>query len=92
MARTGQRLALIGATIASFIGFLVYSPNMEGIAQPGLVRTLGALMKLTHVIVNIPILLFSCHFCSFDRVIQLKQLVFRLVQWLRDNCLVCLDY
>ena len=86
MARTGQKLALIGATIASIIGFLAYSPNMEGIAQPGLVRTLGALMKLTHVIVSVSMLLFSCKFYSFDRVMQLNQLVSRPVQLFHDNC------
>lgn len=52
MARTVQRLAIIGAIIASFIGFLAYAPNTEGIAQLDRVRTLAALMKLTHVIVS----------------------------------------
>jgi hypothetical protein len=51
MARIAQRLAIIIAITASFIGYLYYAPNSEGIAQFNRIRTLGAVLKLTQLIV-----------------------------------------
>jgi hypothetical protein len=52
MARTGQRLAIVSAIIASLIGYLYHAPNSEGIAQMTQVRALGALLKMTELIVS----------------------------------------
>lgn len=79
MARTFQRLAIIGAVIASLIGFLSYSPNTGQIAQLNRVRTLGAMMKLTHLIVNNWMMILFYKFDSFHRVPQLNHLVYLLV-------------
>jgi hypothetical protein len=51
MVRTAQRLVIIVAFVASIIGYLYQAPNSEGIAQFSRVRTLGATMKLTQLIV-----------------------------------------
>ncbi|CAF0938449.1 unnamed protein product [Adineta steineri] len=50
MARTAQRLAIIGAITASIIGYLYHAPNSDGIAQMSRVRGLTATMKIVHVI------------------------------------------
>ena len=53
MPRTGQRLAIAGAVIASIIGYLSYAHNLGDMAQAGRVRSLGATTKIAHVIVCI---------------------------------------
>ena len=51
MARAIQRLAILVAVIASFIGYFYYAPNSDGIAQMNKVRALAVPMKLAHLIV-----------------------------------------
>lgn len=51
MARIVQRLGIIIAISASFIGYLFYTPHGEGIAQLDRIRTMSAAMRLTHLIV-----------------------------------------
>jgi len=51
MARRIQYLAIFIAILASFIGYLVYAPNSEGIAQLNRVRAIAIPMKLVHLIV-----------------------------------------
>jgi hypothetical protein len=63
MARTAQRLAIIGAMAASIIAYLYHAPNSEGIAQMNRVRALGATMKITQFIVcNIFLMRFIISF------------------------------
>jgi len=50
MARTGQRLAIVTAVVASFVGFLYYAPNSEGIGQVERIRTLHGAAKLIHLL------------------------------------------
>ncbi|CAF3752151.1 unnamed protein product [Rotaria sp. Silwood1] len=50
MARTAQRLAIVGAIVASIIGYLYQAPHSEGIDQMNRVRLLGASMKIAHLI------------------------------------------
>jgi hypothetical protein len=51
MARAIQRLAILVAIIASFIGYLYHAPNSDGIAQMNRVRAIAIPMKLAHLIV-----------------------------------------
>jgi hypothetical protein len=51
MAHKIQRLAILIAIIASFIGYLYHAPNSEGIAQMNRVRAITVPMKLAHLIV-----------------------------------------
>jgi glycerol uptake facilitator-like aquaporin len=51
MARTAQRLAIIGAITASIIGYLYYAPGIEDMAQTNRIRALGATMKITQFVV-----------------------------------------
>jgi hypothetical protein len=53
MIRRIQQLAILIAVLASFIGYLTYAPNSEGIAQINRVRAVTAPMKLTHLIVGL---------------------------------------
>ncbi|CAF2396293.1 unnamed protein product [Rotaria sp. Silwood2] len=50
MARTAQKLAIVGAIVASIIGYLYQAPHSEGIAQMNRVRILGASMKLAQLL------------------------------------------
>ncbi|CAF0762952.1 unnamed protein product [Rotaria sordida] len=50
MARTTQRIAIIGAIVASFIGYLYQAPHSEGIAQMNRVRILGIPIKIACLI------------------------------------------
>jgi arylacetamide deacetylase-like 2 len=50
MARTAQRLAIIGAITASIIGYLYYAPGIEDMAQTNRIRALGATMKITQFV------------------------------------------
>ncbi len=51
MPRTAQRLAIFAAVTASILGYLWYAPHTEGIEQLNRVRGLGAMMKITQLIV-----------------------------------------
>lgn len=50
MARTFQRVAIVGAILASMCSYLWQAPNSEGIEQMPRVRSLGAMMKIAHLI------------------------------------------
>lgn len=67
MARNLQRVAIVGAIVASLVGYLSYAPNSEGIAQMGRVRVIGAGLKLGHLIVcNILFILYGNISFSFE--------------------------
>jgi hypothetical protein len=51
VARTFQRVAIVGAILASMCSYLWQAPNSEGIEQMQRVRAIGAMMKLAHLIV-----------------------------------------
>lgn len=51
MARTAQRLAIIGAITAAIVGYLYRAPLTEDMDQTNRIRGLGATMKITHAIV-----------------------------------------
>jgi uncharacterized membrane protein len=72
MPRIAQRLAIFAAVTASIIGYLLYAPNTEGIAQLNRVRALGATMKITHLIVCNLMIIFVSDFLHFCRVQQLN--------------------
>lgn len=66
MARTAQRLAIIGAITASIIGYLYHAPHTEDFAQRNRIRALGATMKIVQFIVcKVFLILFYniFHFC-----------------------------
>jgi hypothetical protein len=50
--RTQYFLAISIAIFASFIGYLAYAPNSEGIPQLNRLRAATASMKLAHLIVG----------------------------------------
>ncbi len=52
MGRIVQRLAIIIAISASFIGYLYHAPNSDGVSQLDRIRTLSAILKLTDLIVG----------------------------------------
>jgi len=79
MARTAQHLAIIGAIAASIMGYLYYAPNSEGIAQMNKVRSLGAIMKVTHF-VGVVAELFGVS----DRVLVVRK-ISNLVQRLKEK-------
>lgn len=54
MARTFQRLAILIAITGTFIAYLSRMPNSDGIEQINRVRSLAAMLKLTHLLVCHP--------------------------------------
>lgn len=52
MARTAQRLAIIGAITATMVAYLYRAPNSEGIAQLNRVRAMTASMRIADLAVR----------------------------------------
>lgn len=91
MARTGQRLAIVTALTASFIGYLLYTPNTGGIAQMNRLRTLSAVMKISHLLVCDLAFVLLRNILDIYRVQQPNDLVYRLVKRLHKKYLVCFN-
>lgn len=53
MANRLLYVASLIATLACFIGYLLYAPHSEGIAQMNRIRAITAPMKLAHLIVRL---------------------------------------
>ena len=51
MASRLLHLAIVVAILACFIGYLLHTPNSEGIVQINRIRAITAPMKLAHLIV-----------------------------------------
>jgi hypothetical protein len=66
MARTAQRLAIIGAITVTIIGYLYHAPHTEDFAQRNRIRAQGATIKIADFVVcKIFLVLFYniFHYC-----------------------------
>ena len=52
MAGRFQRLAIAAALFASFFGYLLQMPDIEGMEQVNVVRVLSAIGKLNNLVVS----------------------------------------
>lgn len=79
MARRIQYLAIFIAILASFIGYLVYAPNSEGIAELNRVRAIAIPMKLVHLIVCLLSIMIVYDIADFHRELLWNYLVYQIV-------------
>ena len=68
MTRTVQRLAIVGAIVATIIGYLYQAPHSEGIEQMNRVRVLGASMKIIDFVVRMIRFILSYTILQYYRV------------------------